>query len=112
MNYEYLGYSYCCGFGEVVATTSLKLSEGFTKLVPSVVVVIGYAIAFYCLSLTLKSIPLGIAYAVWSGLGIVTVSILGWLLFGQKLDFWAILGMLLIVSGVVVLNLLSKTAAH
>lgn len=99
-------------FGEVVATTSLKLSEGFTKLVPSVVVVIGYAIAFYCLSLTLKSIPLGIAYAVWSGLGIVTVSILGWLLFGQKLDFWAILGMLLIVSGVVVLNLLSKTAAH
>lgn len=98
--------------GEVVATTSLKLSEGFTKLVPSVVVVIGYAIAFYCLSLTLKSIPLGIAYAVWSGLGIVTVSILGWLLFGQKLDFWAILGMLLIVSGVVVLNLLSKTAAH
>ena len=66
----------------------------------------------YCLSLTLKSIPLGIAYAVWSGLGIVTVSILGWLLFGQKLDFWAILGMLLIVSGVVVLNLLSKTAAH
>lgn len=99
-------------FGEVVATTSLKLSEGFTKLVPSVVVVIGYAIAFYCLSLTLKSIPLGIAYAVWSGLGIVTVSIFGWLLFGQKLDFWAILGMLLIVSGVVVLNLLSKTAAH
>ena len=99
-------------FGEVVATTSLKLSEGFTKLVPSVVVVIGYGIAFYCLSLTLKSIPLGIAYAVWSGLGIVTVSILGWLLFGQKLDFWAILGMLLIVSGVVVLNLLSKTAAH
>lgn len=99
-------------FGEVVATTSLKLSEGFTKLLPSVVVVIGYGIAFYCLSLTLKSIPLGIAYAVWSGLGIVTVSILGWLLFGQKLDFWAILGMLLIVSGVVVLNLLSKTAAH
>lgn len=99
-------------FGEVVATTSLKLSEGFTKLVPSIVVVIGYGIAFYCLSLTLKSIPLGIAYAVWSGLGIVTVSILGWLLFGQKLDFWAILGMLLIVSGVVVLNLLSKTAAH
>lgn len=98
--------------GEVVATTSLKLSEGFTKLVPSVVVVIGYAIAFYCLSLTLKSIPLGIAYAVWSGLGIVTVSILGWLIFGQKLDFWAILGMLLIVGGVVVLNLLSKTAAH
>ncbi|HEI3843085.1 TPA: QacE family quaternary ammonium compound efflux SMR transporter [Escherichia coli] len=97
---------------EVVATTSLKLSEGFTKLVPSVVVVVGYAIAFYCLSITLKSIPLGIAYAVWSGLGIVTVSILGWLVFGQKLDIWALLGMFLIICGVLILNLLSKTAAH
>lgn len=98
--------------GEVIATTSLKLSEGFTKLVPSVVVVVGYAIAFYCLSLTLKSIPLSIAYAVWSGLGIVTVSVLGWFLFGQKLDIWAVVGMLLIISGVVVLNVLSKTTAH
>lgn len=98
--------------GEVVATTSLKLSEGFTKLVPSVVVVVGYAIAFYCLSITLKFIPLGIAYAVWSGLGIVTVSILGWLVFGQKLDIWALLGMFLIICGVLILNLLSKTAAH
>lgn len=97
---------------EVVATVSLKLSEGFTKLIPSVVVVIGYVIAFYCLSLTLKSIPLGIAYALWSGLGIVTVSILGWFIFGQKLDGWGLLGMLLIVCGVLVLNLLSKTATH
>lgn len=98
--------------GEVVATASLKLSEGFTKLIPSVVVVIGYVIAFYCLSLTLKSIPLGIAYALWSGLGIVTVSIMGWLIFGQKLDSWGLLGMLLIICGVLVLNLLSKTATH
>ncbi|EPZ7437657.1 DMT family transporter [Escherichia coli] len=97
---------------EVVATASLKLSEGFTKLIPSVVVVIGYVIAFYCLSLTLKSIPLGIAYALWSGLGIVTVSILGWFIFGQKLDGWGLLGMLLIICGVLVLNLLSKTATH
>lgn len=97
---------------EVVATTSLKLSEGFTKLLPSVVVIVGYAIAFYCLSLTLKSIPLGIAYAVWSGLGIVIISLFGWLLFGQKLDLWAVVGMLLIISGVMVLNLLSKTTAH
>ncbi|MCU6668750.1 SMR family transporter [Enterobacteriaceae bacterium H4N4] len=97
---------------EVVATTSLKLSEGFTKLLPSVVVIVGYAIAFYCLSLTLKSIPLGIAYAVWSGLGIVIISLFGWLLFGQKLDIWAVIGMLLIISGVLVLNLLSKTTAH
>ncbi|MED0010000.1 multidrug efflux SMR transporter [Escherichia coli] len=97
---------------EVVATASLKLSEGFTKLIPSVVVVIGYVIAFYCLSLTLKSIPLGIAYALWSGLGIVTVSILGWFIFGQKLDSWGLLGILLIICGVLVLNLLSKTATH
>lgn len=97
---------------EVVATTSLKLSEGFTKLLPSVVVIVGYAIAFYCLSLTLKAIPLGIAYAVWSGLGIVIISLFGWLLFGQKLDIWAVIGMLLIISGVLVLNLLSKTTAH
>ncbi|EET1787734.1 multidrug efflux SMR transporter [Escherichia coli] len=97
---------------EVVATASLKLSEGFTKLIPSVVVVIGYVIAFYCLSLTLKSIPLGIAYALWSGLGIVTVSILGWFIFGQKLDGWGLLGMLLIICGALVLNLLSKTATH
>ncbi|OEE37155.1 DMT family transporter [Vibrio anguillarum] len=98
--------------GEVFATTSLKLSEGFTKLIPSLAVILGYAVAFYCLSLTLKSIPLGIAYAVWSGLGIVVVSIIGWGLFGQKLDLWAGIGMALIISGVVVLNLLSKSVAH
>jgi|TARA_A100000171_G_C2139707_1_gene153899 multidrug transporter EmrE-like cation transporter len=98
--------------GEVVATTSLKLSEGFTQVVPSIIVVIGYAVAFYALSLTLKAIPLGIAYAVWSGLGIVLVSIIGWFVFAQKLDAWAIIGMSLIVCGVVVLNVLSKSAAH
>ncbi|TMP20431.1 QacE family quaternary ammonium compound efflux SMR transporter [Pseudoalteromonas sp. S2721] len=98
--------------GEVIATTSLKLSEGFTKLTPSVAVFVGYAVAFYFLSLTLKSIPLGIAYAVWSGLGVVIVSIIGWVLFGQKLDIWAFVGIALIISGVVVINLLSKTAAN
>ena len=98
--------------GEVVATTSLKLSEGFTQVVPSIIVVIGYAVAFYALSLTLKAIPLGIAYAVWSGLGIVLVSIIGWFVFAPKLDAWAIIGMSLIVCGVVVLNVLSKSAAH
>lgn len=98
--------------GEVVATSALKSSEGFTKLVPSVVVVVGYGVAFYFLSLALKSIPVGIAYAVWAGLGIVLVAGIAWLLHGQKLDGWAFVGIGLIVSGVAVLNLLSKTSAH
>ena len=98
--------------GEVVATSALKSSEGFTKLVPSAVVVVGYGVAFYFLSLAVKSIPVGIAYAVWAGLGIVLVAGIAWLLHGQKLDAWAFVGIGLIVSGVAVLNLLSKTSAH
>lgn len=99
-------------FAEVVATSALKSSEGFTKLAPSVVVVVGYGMAFYFLSLSLKAIPLGIAYAVWAGVGIVLVAAIAWLLHGQKLDLWAFLGIGLIVSGVAVINLLSKTATH
>ncbi|MEN1956090.1 Qac family quaternary ammonium compound efflux SMR transporter [Luteimonas changyuni] len=99
-------------FAEVVATSALKSSEGFTKLVPSAVVVVGYGVAFYFLSLVLKSIPVGIAYAIWSGLGIVLVAAVAWIVHGQKLDVWAFVGMGLIVSGVAVLNLLSKTSAH
>lgn len=98
--------------GEVVATSALKSSEGFTKLVPSVVVVVGYGIAFYLLSLALNTIPVGIAYAVWAGLGIVLVTLVAYIMHGQQLDFWAIVGIGLIVSGVAVLNLLSKTAVH
>lgn len=98
--------------GEVVATSALKSSEGFTRIWPSLVVVVGYGIAFYLLSLALRSIPVGIAYAVWAGLGIVLVAIIGWLLHGEKLDSWAFLGIGLIVSGVAVLNLLSRTASH
>ena len=98
--------------GEVVATSALKSSEGFSKLVPSAVVVVGYAVAFYFLSLALKSIPVGIAYAVWAGLGIVLVAGIAWLLHGQRLDAWAFVGIGLIVSGVAVLNLLSKASAH
>lgn len=97
---------------EVAATSSLKASEGFTRLVPSIVVVVGYAVAFYFLSLTLKSIPLGISYAVWAGAGIVLVSLAGLLFFGQKLDPAAILGMSLIIAGVVILNVFSKVSAH
>ncbi|HBW9766601.1 TPA: QacE family quaternary ammonium compound efflux SMR transporter, partial [Klebsiella pneumoniae] len=98
--------------GEVIATSALKSSEGFTKLAPSAVVIIGYGIAFYFLSLVLKSIPVGVAYAVWSGLGVVIITAIAWLLHGQKLDAWGFVGMGLIVSGVVVLNLLSKASAH
>ena len=97
---------------EVVATTSLKASAGFTKLWPSVVVVIGYAVAFYFLSLTLKVIPVGIAYAIWAGLGIVLISLLGWLVFDQKVDLAGVVGMALIITGVVVINMFSKTTAH
>lgn len=98
--------------GEVIATSALKSSEGFTKLFPSLVVLIGYGVAFYFLSLALKSIPVGIAYAVWAGLGIVLVAAIAWILHGQKLDLWGFVGMGLIVGGVAVLNLLSKVSAH
>ncbi|WP_341938239.1 DMT family transporter [Marinimicrobium sp. C2-29] len=98
--------------GEVVATSALKSSEGFTRIWPSLVVIVGYGVAFYLLSLALRSIPVSIAYAVWAGLGIVLVAIIGWLLHGERLDSWAFLGIGLIVSGVAVLNLLSKTASH
>jgi small multidrug resistance pump len=99
-------------FGEVVATSALKSSDGFTKLVPSVAVAVGYGVAFYFLSLALKSIPVGIAYAVWAGLGIVLVACIAWIVHGQRLDAWAFVGMGLIISGVAVLNLLSKASAH
>lgn len=98
--------------GEVIATSALKSSEGFTRLVPSVIVIAGYSLAFYFLSLALRTIPVGIAYAIWAGLGIVLVAALAWVFYGQKLDAWAFVGMGLIVSGVAVLNLLSKSAAH
>lgn len=97
--------------GEVVATSALKSSTGFSRLGPSVMVILGYGLAFYCLSLILDSIPVGVAYAIWSGLGIVLVTAIAWWLYGQRLDFWGFIGIALIVSGVVVLNLLSKAGA-
>jgi small multidrug resistance pump len=95
-----------------VGTSSLRASEGFTKLVPSLVVVAGYGLAFFFLSLTLKEIPVGVAYAIWSGAGVTLIAAIGWIFFGQRLDAAAILGMGLIVAGVVVLNVFSKSAAH
>ena len=98
--------------GEVVATSALKASDGFTKLVPSVIVATGYVATFYFLSLALRSIPVGVAYAIWAGLGVVLITTFAWLYYGQKLDLAAGAGMALIVSGVVVMNLFSKTVAH
>lgn len=98
--------------GEVVATSALKSSHGFTRLLPSVVVVTGYSIAFYFLSLALKAIPVGVAYAVWAGAGVALVTAIAWWVHGQKLDAWGFFGIGLIVSGVAVLNLLSKTGAQ
>jgi len=97
---------------EVVATSSLKSSAGFTRLWPILGVVLGYGIAFYFLSLTLKAIPIGIAYAIWAGLGIVLMALVGWFAFGEKPDVAALLGMTLIVSGVVVINVFSRTGIH
>lgn len=97
---------------EVVATSALKASDGFTRLGPSVLVVVGYGAAFYFLSLTLRILPVGVAYALWSGIGVVLITLVSWWWFGQKLDGPALLGMGLIVAGVLVLNLFSRTAVH
>lgn len=94
---------------EVVATTSLKSTEGFTKLVPSIIVVIGYTAAFYFVSLTLDTLPVGIVYAIWSGVGIALVAIISVIVLDQKLDAGAIVGMGLIIAGVVVMRVFSKT---
>jgi len=94
---------------EVTATTALKASEQFTRLWPSVLVVLGYASAFYFMSLTLKSIPVGISYAIWSGVGIILISITGYFFYHQKLDTPAIIGMGFIIVGVLIINLFSKS---
>jgi small multidrug resistance pump len=92
---------------EVVATSSLKAAEGFTRLIPSLIVVFGYGTAFYFLSLTLRTMQVGTAYAIWSGVGTVIISIVAWLLYNQKLDAPSILGMALIISGVIIIKFLS-----
>jgi small multidrug resistance pump len=97
---------------EIIATSVLKAADGFTRLIPSLVVIAGYATAFYFLSLTLRTMPLGIAYAVWSAVGIALVSVIGWFLYRQSLDAPAIIGIGLIVAGVVVINGFSKSVAH
>ncbi|HEX3634852.1 multidrug efflux SMR transporter [Paraburkholderia fungorum] len=97
---------------EVIATSAMRASEGFSRLLPATVVVIGYGIAFYCLSLTLKSIPVGIVYAVWSGAGIVLITLVAVVMYRQVPDVPAIIGLGLIIAGVAVLNMFSKMQAH
>ena len=97
---------------ETVATTSLKMSEQFTCLWPSVATVVGYAAAFYFLSFALRTIPVGVAYAIWSAVGIVLVTVVGMVVFKQTPDLPAVIGLSLIVAGVVVVNLFSKMSAH
>lgn len=97
---------------EVIATSYIPKTEQFTKMMPSTVVLIGYGIAFFLLSVTVKSMPVGIVYAIWSGAGIVLVATVGYFFYGQKLDLAAIVGIGFILTGVMIVNLLSKTAGH
>lgn len=97
---------------EVCGTTLLKVSEGFTRLWPSVGALACYGFSFYFLSLLLKSIPVGVAYAIWAGVGIVAVSLIGWLFMNQKLDTAALIGMSMIIGGVLVINLFSQAGTH
>lgn len=97
---------------EVIATSTLKASEGFTKLIPSVVVALGYALSFYFFSLALKTIPLGIAYAIWAGVGIVLVSFVGFIIYKQSIDFPALLGIIMIIAGVITIRLFSKSLGN
>jgi len=109
MQWVYLSIAICT---EVIATSALKAANGFTVLLPSIIVVIGYAIAFYFLSLTLRTMSVGIAYAIWAGAGVILVALIAVVLYDQHLDSPAIAGIVLIVSGVAILNLFSKTVSH
>ena len=109
MNYLLLVVAVIC---EVVATSLLKATDGFTRFWPTAATVVGYGLAFYCLSLTVKTVPVGIMYALWCGIGIVLVTIVGWVVLKQALDVPAMIGIGLILAGVVVINLFSKTVVH
>ncbi|THF59847.1 DMT family transporter [Ollibium composti] len=111
MAWNYL-YLLVAIFFEVLATTALKETQGFTRLAPSLVTVAGYGLAFYFLSLPLRTMPVGIVYALWCGAGIIMITAIGWVWFRQQLDLPALVGMGLIMAGVVVINLFSKTVVH
>ena len=97
---------------ETIGTSAMQASQQFTRLWPSVLVVVGYAISFYFMALTLRFMPVGIVYALWSGLGIILIALIGYAVFGQKLDFPAIAGLGLIIAGIVVIQLFSNATAH
>ncbi len=97
---------------ETIGTTALQASQQFSRVGPSVVVVLSYALSFYLLALTLRYMPVGIVYAIWSGLGICFIAAIAYVVFGQKLDLPAILGMVMIIGGILVINLFSKSAMH
>ena len=109
MSYLYLAIAIVA---EVIGTSALKAAEGFTRLLPSLVVIAGYGTAFYFLSLALKVIPVGIAYAIWSGVGVALVTLIGWIVFRQRLDAPALAGVALIVAGVVVIHVFSGAGAR
>lgn len=98
--------------GEVIATSFLRASMGFTQLIPSIVVVVGYCVTFYFFSLALQTIPVGIGYAIWSGVGIILVSVIAYFAYGQSLDLAALIGIGMILSGVLVINLFSHSSGH
>ncbi len=97
---------------ETVGTTALQASQQFTRLVPSLIVIAAYGVSFYLLGLTLKYMPVGIMYAIWSGLGIVFIALIAWLIFGHRLDMPAMVGIALIMAGIVIINVFSNTATH
>ncbi|QIM67202.1 multidrug transporter [Mannheimia granulomatis] len=97
---------------EVCGTTSLKYSEGFSKPLPTLAALCAFGIAFYCISIVFKTLPMGLVYAIWSGLGIVLTAAIAFFLFGQKPDLWGFVGMAMIIGGVLVINLLSSSSAH
>jgi small multidrug resistance pump len=109
VSYFYLGIAIVA---EIIASSLLKTSEGFTRLIPTIILGIGYLVAFYCLSMALRDIPTGIAYAIWSGMGIVLVAVIACIFQGQSLDLPAMVGMALIIAGVLVMNLFSTATGH
>jgi small multidrug resistance pump len=109
MPYVFLAFAIVA---EVIGTSALKASEGFSKTAPLIATVVAYGAAFYCLSVTLKTVPVGVAYAIWPGVGVALIALAGWLLFDQKLDAAAIIGLGLIVAGVVAMQVFSKASGH
>ena len=96
----------------VIATSALKATAGFTRVAPAIIVVLGYGVSFYCLALTLRTVPVGLTYAIWSGVGIVLISLIGFVVYRQTLDAAAIAGIVLIIAGVLVINLFSRSMPH